>query len=548
MFRRVLVSAALCVLAVSACGKAPEVDPPGGGETPVSDAGNHEGASPDAGTSDGGIHIRKIVSLQVTPKSLDLQVGNVSGVTAIATFDDGSTSDVTGTVDWIAQPQGVVQVEPDPSSGDLMRIETLATGVAQVSAKTGSVVSNGCTVTVDEAMPDAGTVRPEFRAVWVTRFAYNTKAQVQGIINRAADAGFNVVFFQIRGNGDAYYKSNLVPWAQKLTGTLGQDPGWDPLQTAIDTAHSRGIKLHAYWNVFAGWPTPAGCANTTCTCTPTQGQSDSCTLPPASPSGKPNHVLHDHPEWIAVTSTGKSIDGEYYWMSAGNPDVRAHILAAAEELVTNYDVDGVHLDRIRYPGAGYSYDAASNAAYNAIPSAQRPSRANWQRDQVSAAVDGIYQIMKQKRPNAVLSASVWGIYKSLPGCNTSQGFSDYYQDSIAWMKNGQIDALAPMIYWDIGSGCTDWAKLLDGFMAGSNGRPIIAGMHALDHGSPQFDRIKARIEYARTVGAAGTSIFASSYLEPKTSGSPTWGEQWTQFSADGGPYTEPAQTPPIDWR
>lgn len=543
MFRRAALVSALCLLAAG-CG----VQPP---DAAHPDAGAPDGSHQDGGApqdADGGPNIRKIVSLKVTPGALELEVGNVSGVTATATFSDGSTADVTGSVEWIAQPAGIVQVER-ASSDNLARVETLAEGVAQVSAKTGSVVSNGCTITVTQAAVDAGTVKPEFRAVWVTRFAWNTKSQVQGIVNRAADAGFNVVFFQIRGNGDAYYRSKLVPWAQKLTGTLGKDPGWDPLQTAIDAAHARGIQLHAYWNVFAGWPVPAGCkTNGTCTCTPTQGQADSCTLPPASPSGMPNHLLHDHPEYLAVTSTGKSVDQEYYWLSAGNPDVRAHILAAADELLSTYDVDGLHLDRIRYPGSGYSYDAASDAAWEAIPQAQRPTRANWQRQMVSETVGGIYSLLKQKRPNAVLSASVWGIYKSLPGCTTSQGYSDYYQDSIGWMKNGQIDALAPMIYWDIGSGCTDWAKLLDGFMAGSNGRPIIAGMHALDGSAPKFDRMKARIAYARTVGAAGTSIFASTYLDAKTSGSPTWPEQWTQFSAPGGPYEQDAGTPPIDWR
>ncbi|MBX5482564.1 MAG: family 10 glycosylhydrolase [Myxococcaceae bacterium] len=504
------------------------------------DAGDPE-EMPDGGSTDSGVTIRRITALTVTPASLDLAVGNVSGVTAMATFSDGTTSDVTGTVHWIAEPPDVIQVEVDDT---LARVETLKAGTATLKAKTGSVISNTIPVMVTE--PD--TTPREFRAVWVTRFAFTNKASVQAIINRAADAGFNVVFFQIRGNGDAYYKSNLVPWAQRLTGTLGRDPGWDPLQVAIDAAHARGIQLHAYWNVFAGWPTPAGCSSTTCTCQPEQGHSDSCTLPPASPVGMPNHVLHDHPDWMAVTSNGKSVDTEYYWLSPGNPAVRQHILEAAEELITHYDIDGLHLDRIRYPGSSYSYDAVSNAEYAALPAENKPSRPDWQRDNVSKTVAGIYQLLKENRPNAILSASVWGIYKKLPGCNTSEGYSGYYQDSIAWMKEGQIDALVPMIYWDIGTGCTDWATLLDGFLAGSNGRPIIAGMHAIDGNAPKFDRIRARIDYARTVGAAGTSIFASTYLDAKTSGSPTWPEQWSQFVAPGGPYAEPAEVPEIDWR
>ncbi len=511
----------------------------------------------DGGT-DGGTMVRRITALEVTPSFLELKVGAISGVTAVATFDDGSKADVTGSVQWLAQPADIVQVEVSSAEDNLARVETLKEGVAQIVARTGSILSNGCTVTVTSIPTetdggtelDGGTGLEEIRAVWVTRFAYNTAAHVTSIINKAADAGFNTIYFQIRGNGDAYYKSTLVPWAQKLTGTLGKDPGWDPLQLAIDTAHARGIQLHAYWNVFSAWPAPAGCANSgTCACTPTQGRSDSCILPPASPAGMPTHVLRTHPEWMAVTQAGTSVDNEYYWFSPGNPAVRQHLVAVAEDLLTKYDVDGLHLDRVRYPGSTYSHDAASLAAYQAVPQAQRPSWEEWQRRQVNATVEALYDVVKRRRPKAVLSASVWGIYKALPGCSTSQGYSGYYQDSIAWMKNGQIDAIVPMIYWDLGSGCTDWAKLLDGFMAGSNGRHVVAGMHGLeDNKAPNMNRIKARVEYARIVGAAGHSIFASTYLEPKSSGSPTWTEQWSKFPAAGGPYTQDAGIPGMTWR
>ncbi len=542
------------VAVLAACGDAPAPETPDAGV----DGSVPQFQWPDAGEggNDGGPStIRRILSLEVTPKTLELNVGAISGVTAVATFEDGSKADVTGSVQWVAQPAEIVDVEVFSMEDNLARVETLKEGVAQIMARTGNIYSDACTVTVKTPTttgPDGGTSTEleEIRAVWVTRFAYNTAAHVTSIINKAADAGFNVIYFQIRGNGDAYYKSSLVPWAQKLTGVLGKDPGWDPLQLAIDTAHARGLQLHAYWNVFSAWPAPAGCANAgTCTCTPTQGQSDSCTLPAASPAGMPTHVLRTHPEWMAVTQAGKSIDTEYYWFSPGNPAVRQHLVAVANELLTKYDVDGLHLDRVRYPGSTYSHDAASLAAYNAIPQAQRPSWQDWQRQQVNATVEALYNVVKQRRPNAALSASVWGIYKALPGCSTSQGYSGYYQDSIAWMKNGQIDAIVPMIYWDIGSGCTDWAKLLDGFLAGSNGRHVVAGMHALeDDNRPHMDRMKARAEYARTVGAAGHSIFASTYLEAKTSGSPTWTEQWSKFPVQGGPYTEDAGIPEITWR
>jgi uncharacterized lipoprotein YddW (UPF0748 family) len=260
----------------------------------------------------------------------------------------------------------------------------------------------------------------------------------------------------------------------------------------------------------------------------------------------PTHYLRAHPEAMAVNTAGKQQDTEYYWFSAGNAAVRQHLVDVAKELLTNYQVDGLHLDRIRYPGTWSSYDAASQAAYAALPS-PKPSHDDWQRSNVTATVAAIYDAVKQIRPSAVLSASVWGIYKPLTGCSTSQGYGNYYQDSIGWMKAGAIDAIDPMIYWDIGTGCTDWQKHLDIFMAGANGRHVIAGMHALDNGATRPDRIAARIAYARQVGAAGTTIFASTYLNqaPATGGT---ADTWGTFRLPNGPYVVDAGIPPMTWR
>ncbi|MHB8879716.1 MAG: family 10 glycosylhydrolase, partial [Myxococcaceae bacterium] len=499
----VIFAAALGV----ACGPLPPIGEDGGEAWDSGSGGGGGGGGGGAGGGgggDAGPGVKRIVSIEVTPATLDLRVDAMSGVTATATFDDGSSADVSGTVTWTAVPAGVVTVTVVSANDNLVKVEALAAGQAALSARTGAITSSACTVTVAGAPePDAGVTPREVRAIWVTRFSYNTAAGVRTVIDKSAAAGFNVIYFQIRGNGDAYYQSALVPWAKKLSGVLGKNPGWDPLQVAIDQAHLRGIELHAYWNVYSAWPAPAGCDGSgTCTCQPAQGFADSCLLPEAVPAGMPEHVLRTHPEYLAVTQAGKSTDSEYYWFSPGNPAVKAHLLAVAGELLTNYAVDGLHFDRVRYPGQGYSYDAASQAAYAALPS-PAPSYADWQRAQINEVVASIYTALKQKRPKAVLSASVWGIYKALPGCNTSQGYGNYYQDSIAWMKGGHIDAIVPMIYWDIGTGCTDWAKLLDVFMVGSNGRQVVGGMHAYDSSVPQPAKIKARIEYARRVGAAG---------------------------------------------
>ena len=73
------------------------------------------------------------------------------------------------------------------------------------------------------------------------------------VLDDVAGAGLNTVFFQVRGQHDAFYRSSIEPWAKEITGTLGQDPGWDPLETAVSAAHAKGLKIHAYINAFTMW-------------------------------------------------------------------------------------------------------------------------------------------------------------------------------------------------------------------------------------------------------------------------------------------------------
>lgn len=345
-----------------------------------------------------------------------------------------------------------------------------------------------------DAQIDAQPVAGEMRGIWVTRFAWTTQPQLEAIIDRAAAANFNAVFLQVRGEGDAYYRSSLEPWSRRLAGVLGRDPGWDPLQVAIDRAHAHGMELHAYVNVFTAWPTALA-------------------LPTAE--GTKPHALSVHPEWLAVTSAHVNADSEYKWFTAGNPDVRAHILAVITELATNYAVDGVHLDRIRQPGADYSHDAVTEAAFAAAKA--QNAALTWSlfmRAQVDAMVADIHAALLAVRPAAKLSAAVWGIYEPLPGCSTSQGLRDYHQDSLGWLDREIVDAIVPMIYWSIEPGaCTDWATLARGFIAESANRQIWAGMHALDDSTFDFAQIRARVELARTDGAHGVMVYASTYLD-----------------------------------
>ncbi|MBN2497138.1 MAG: family 10 glycosylhydrolase [Deltaproteobacteria bacterium] len=469
------------------------------------------GSDGDGGPGEGADHKTTpvLTGLRLSPESLALQVGQTETITVWATWDESLEQILFEPVEWRVEPQGAVEI-------DDRTLLALAPGQASLRAEYGGLVSNAVEVAVEPAGPQ------EARGVWVTRWNYSSAADVASVIDRLASGGFNQIYFQIRGTADAYYDSAVEPWAERLSGQLGRDPGWDPLQTAIEEAHAAGIELHAWMNTYPAWSCAAGL--------------------PAS-EGVP-HPLELHPEWVAADSNGTSMLGHcgdgYVFFSPGVPEVRAHVVAVVEDLAGRYAIDGVHLDYLRYPGIGYSHDATSEARY-AEALAERPglSWADWQREQVHALVADVYAAMRAQRPAAVLSAAIWFIHENVWGWSAvSQGYAEYYQDARAWTAAGDIDALVPMIYFpltDPPGERLDFAAMLADHVDHNPDRFVYAGIHG-DYDT--FDEIAAEVEATRQLGGKGFVIFAYTYLESHA--------YWDDFAA--GPCAEQAGVPFMPWR
>jgi uncharacterized lipoprotein YddW (UPF0748 family) len=230
----------------------------------------------------------------------------------------------------------------------------------------------------------------------------------------------------------------------------------------------------------------------------------------------------------------------YVTLSPGVPEVREHLRSVAEDLLSAYAVDGLHLDYIRYPGPGYSYDPLGEEAY-AIDLQARPglAHADWQREQVDDSVRQVFETLLQVRPAATLSAAVWFVYRNEWGWSSvSEGYPDYYQDPRAWTAAGTVDALAPMIYFpltDPPGGRLDFYTLLQDHLQGNPGRFVLAGIKA-DY--PDFSEIAAQIAAVRELQAAGFILFAYSNLVDR--------DTFDDLAA--GPLSEPAAVPRRPWR
>lgn len=364
----------------------------------------------------------------------------------------------------------------------------------------------------------------EGRAVWVPRFEYasgsqtNSKAKIRQIMRTAWEGNCNIVYFQVRGQGDAYYDCPTStawaePWAARLTstrakpgGTLGKNPGWDPLAYAITWAHWYGLELHAWVNVYPVW----------------MGK----TAPPVT---TPLHMYYKGTTWRVATRfkyrghwyyRPQRLNKGYLWGTPGNPLVRQHIRGVVMYIAANYDIDGLHLDRLQYPGKQYSWDkqsrigyAVANEKYKATHHGHTLSRAVWQRLQISALVSEIYKGtstqagVKDIDPTMQVSAACYGIYANRwrwRGVRT--GINDFYQDSQGWLRAGTVDALAPMIFWGMKQTPT-WDTLATDFAAHRGSRFVYPGIAAFMYRG-DWTELSNEVQSSRVSGAQGVSFYS----------------------------------------
>jgi len=186
----------------------------------------------------------------------------------------------------------------------------------------------------------------EIRALWVVRDALTKPESVERLIDFAVQTRTHMLFVQVRGRADTFYRSAVDPPASILEAPLAD---FDPLAYLVTLAHRNGIAVHAWINVFLVW-------------------SDVSRTPPST------HLAARHPDWLVTDASGVRMDRmpsskwkkagvEGWFASPGSAAMRAHMTRVVRELVTGYPVDGIHLDYIRYPNRTLSYDPQDRAAF-----------------------------------------------------------------------------------------------------------------------------------------------------------------------------------------
>lgn len=262
------------------------------------------------------------------------------------------------------------------------------------------------------------------------------KKEADKIIADSKSWGLNAIFLQIRPSSDAIYKSSiesLSPFICSDTSLLENYADFDALSYWIEQCHKNGIELHAWLNPFRVSPSVE-----------------------YQPTG--THIMTTHPEWV-ISYGGKQ------FLDPGIPEARNYVLSVVNDVVTRYDVDGIHFDDYFYPYPVANEtisDFSSFERYNT----GRMSVADWRRSNVSTVISDVYSSIKSIKPWVMFGVSPFGVWRNKSvdprGSKTRAGITNYdvlYADVYDWARRGIVDYLVPQIYWEAGNPAADFDEL-----------------------------------------------------------------------------------------
>ncbi|GKV80167.1 lipoprotein [Pectobacterium carotovorum subsp. carotovorum] len=252
---------------------------------------------------------------------------------------------------------------------------------------------------------------------------------LKGKLDKLKSLGINTVFFQVKPDGTALWPSKILPWSDMLTGNIGEDPGYDPLQFMLDEAHKRGMKVHAWFNPY----------RVSVNTKPSTVTELNRTL-----SQNPASVFVLHRDWIRTA-------GDRFVLDPGIPEARNWITSIVAEVVARYPIDGVQFD-------DYFYAESSGSMLNDGEIFKKygqgfGSKADWRRHNTQLLIEQVSRTIKQLKPDVEFGVSPAGVWRNqshdAAGSDTrgAAAYDEAYADTRLWVQQGLLDYIAPQIYW-----------------------------------------------------------------------------------------------------
>jgi uncharacterized lipoprotein YddW (UPF0748 family) len=233
------------------------------------------------------------------------------------------------------------------------------------------------------------------------------KKQYTDYLDKFKQLNINTVFVQIKGMGDAFYNSPYEPWSVSITGTRGKDPGYDVLKFMIDEAHARNIEFHAWINPFR---IATRASNATA-----------------------------YPQLHASVNASWVVGHEKWQMyNPAVPEARQRLADIVKDIITKYNVDGIHMDDYFYPDPASAGVMISDQSDYTTYGAGYTTIENFRRGNVDKAIQGVHDVIVANKPAVVFSIS--------PTQNADYNLTTLYADIDKWAREGWMDVVIPQLY------------------------------------------------------------------------------------------------------
>lgn len=332
----------------------------------------------------------------------------------------------------------------------------------------------------------------ELRGVWVATVwgidwpmeEYNAAAQKKKYIDYLdlmVENNMNAIFFQVRGMADAFYDSQYESWSKYITGTAGVKPSYDVLEFLIEEAHKRNIQFHAWLNPYR-------------ISTRADKNSSFAQLDPKIPS----ELTKDY-EKIRIYNPAL-------------PEVQTRITQIVKEIITKYDVDGIHLDDYFYPSLEASEKMNDEAEYEKYGKSNFSNIDDFRRNNVDVVIQNIQKTIIETRPEVIFSIS--------PAANMESNYNTLFADVKKWAKEGWVDVVIPQLYFATGTGESGFNQRLDLWSQYTYENHLLVGYGIYKFGDPAYgskfqtsEDLQKQFDYAKTKPKVkGSVLYSAKYL------------------------------------
>lgn len=426
-----------------------------------------------------------------------------------------------------------------------------------------SVITAATMLASSAPQATAESIKREMRGAWLTTLAgidwpsyapdeATAKANLITYLDNFKSHHFTAVFFQVRSQSDALYVSHVTlddaswtgePWQQRMTGTRGGDPGWDPLAFVVEECHKRGLECYA-------WVNPLRYCNISSGAVPAAFNTDFDSYMQSKTVGLYNH---DTSPWLIHGNA----DATMITFNPGLGAVRQYVCDVVKDIVTHYCVDGIVFDDYFYPSGG-SYEDANADDWSLYQAEDYGGNdiANWRRGKANTLVQEVHSAINEVAPGVRFGISPTGYghapagTSKYPDVPTLSGYDDWaynqiYCEPLAWLKAGTVDFVSPQIYWD-----NSFSDLSNWWSQAANiyGRHVYPSHNIYSDGLTG-DQIVQQVAYSRQYdrnNAPGCVMYRSCDLDGYAGG--TGGHDTGIGAALETYFAGPSITPAVTWK